>query len=67
LKAQAEEFLDASDQGEDGTGGVRADAWSRDGRYYAYAVSRGGSDWVEIKIRDAETMEDLPEQLNWAR
>lgn len=38
-------------------------AWSEDGNYWAYSVSKGGSDWVTIKVRDANTLEDLSDEL----
>jgi prolyl oligopeptidase len=33
----------------------------------AYQVSRGGSDWVEIYIKNCETNEDLTDHLMWVK
>jgi hypothetical protein len=35
-----------------------------DGRHLAYAISDGGSDWVELRIRDVETGLDQPGVLH---
>jgi prolyl oligopeptidase len=37
------------------------------GRYVAYGLSEGGSDWKTIKIRDVETGEDFPDSLQEVR
>ena len=44
-------------------------SWSAspDGRWLAYAVSHGGSDWWEWRVRDVATGEDLPDNLPRAR
>ncbi len=39
---------------------------SRDGRLMIYDVRDGGADEVELRIRDLQTGEDLPEQYPWA-
>lgn len=36
-------------------------------RYLAYALSPGGTDWEEIKIRDVWTGRDFPEELKWVK
>lgn len=53
----------------DDEGTVALTAWepSADGRRLAYALSRGGSDWQEIFVRDVESGADLPDRLEWAR
>lgn len=33
----------------------------------AYMIQMGGSDWTTIKIRNAETEEDLDEVLQWVK
>jgi prolyl oligopeptidase len=40
---------------------------SPDGRWLAYALSQGGSDWLEWRIRSVERREDLPERLSWCK
>ena len=52
---------------EDGTAALRKTVWSPDGKFMAYQVSRGGSDWVEVYLRDCETFQDLPDHLKWVK
>ena len=40
---------------------------TEDGRFVAYALSRGGSDVQEIYVRDVESSTDLPDRLDWAK
>ena len=40
---------------------------SADGRYLAYAVQDGGTDWRTIKVRDVATGKDLPDSVEWAK
>lgn len=40
---------------------------SSDGRYLAYAVQDGGTDWRTIKVRDVATGADLPDAVEWAK
>lgn len=56
-------FLDSNQLSADGTASLQSLTFSPDGRYCAYGISEGGSDWISIKIKDTETLEDLPETL----
>ena len=60
-------FLDPNTLSEDGTVSLANFDVSDDGRYAAYGVSRGGSDWKEFFIRDIETGEDLKDHILWAK
>jgi len=40
---------------------------SHDGRYVAYAVQDGGTDWRTIKVRDAASGADLADTIEWAK
>lgn len=40
---------------------------SKDGKYVAYARSRQGSDWQEIRIIDSDTSEEFAEVLSWVK
>jgi prolyl oligopeptidase len=50
-------------------GGVSLADWSvsPDGRYLAYALSQGGADWAEVKVRELATGKDLPDLVRWFR
>ena len=61
------QFLDPNTLAEDGTAALRKTVWSPDGKFMAYQISRGGSDWVEVYLRDCETFQDLPDHLKWVK
>ncbi len=67
LDAQPQVLLDPNKLSEDGTVALKVTAVSDDGKYLAYAVSRSGSDWQEIYVRDIETKQDLPDTVKWAK
>ena len=52
---------------EDGTIAITSTAISEDGTLLAYAISRSGSYWQEIKIRAIDSREDYEETLQWCR
>lgn len=60
-------FIDPDSAATDGTAALTGDKFSPRGTWCAYLVSRSGSDWAEIHIRNAETLEDAPQVLEWAK
>ncbi len=60
-------LLDPNAIGADGTVALTALEPTEDGRFVAYALSRGGSDVQEIYVRDVESSTDLPDRLDWAK
>jgi len=66
-KAPMRVLLDANSLSTDGTVGLVTEAPSPDGRYFAYAVSIGGSDWRQIRIRDGKTGRDLADTIQGVR
>jgi prolyl oligopeptidase len=68
LAAEPRVLLDPNTLSPDGTVSLR-DRFtvSPDGRLLAYGLSRGGSDWQEIRVRDVETGEDLGDTLQWIK
>jgi prolyl oligopeptidase len=56
-------LLDANRLSEDGTVAFAGGTPTEDGRFWAYMLSDGGSDWRTVRIRDARTGQDLPEVL----
>lgn len=67
LKGEEFELLDPNLLSDDGTVALSSIAVSDDGKYLAYAISRGGSDWQEIYVRDIETGKDLDDHLKWIK
>lgn len=60
-------ILDPNTFSEDGTVALTGVSVSKDGRWLAYGVSEGGSDWQTWRIRDLESGEDLPDQIQWVK
>ncbi len=52
---------------QDGTVALTQYNISEDGKYLAYALSKGGSDWNEIFVKDLTTGEDLIDHLEWVK
>ncbi|HUF24182.1 MAG TPA: prolyl oligopeptidase family serine peptidase [Vicinamibacterales bacterium] len=50
-----------------GTTAVTGMGFTRDGRYVAYGLSAGGSDWIEWRVRDVATAKDLPDIVKWSK
>ena len=66
-EARPRVLLDANLLSADGT--IALTAWepSPDGRLLAYATSRGGSDWQEVRVRQVDAATDLPDHIRWAK
>jgi prolyl oligopeptidase len=60
-------LLDPNVLSVDGTISLRAWSVSDDGRYLAYGVSAGGSDWITWRVRAMESGQDLPDLLEWSK
>ncbi len=67
LDAEPEVFLDPNTLSDDGTSSLAGLAFSKDGRYFSYLVSEGGSDWRTAYIKDLSTGEMLDEKLEWIK
>ena len=60
-------LLDPNELSADGTTALMDLEVSHDGRLAAYSISRGGSDWREIFVRDIETAKDHADHLKWVK
>lgn len=67
LEAPATVVLDPNTFSADGTTSLGELGFSQDGRYLAYSISEGGSDWRTIQIKDLKTGKMLEEKLEWAK
>ena len=67
LQAAPRMVLDPNTFSPDGTASLGEYDFSRDGRYLAYTISRGGSDWRSIVVKDLQTGQMLSDQIEWAK
>lgn len=67
LDGEPRVFYDPNKLSDDGTIALSQTAFSPNGQYFAFALSKSGSDWVEIGIIDIKTGEELPERLSRAK
>jgi prolyl oligopeptidase len=59
--------LDPNTFSADGTASLQEYDISRSGRYLAFGISTGGSDWRTIRIKDMERGEMLDDAVHWAK
>ncbi|RYD40095.1 MAG: S9 family peptidase, partial [Verrucomicrobiaceae bacterium] len=67
LEGEGRVLLDPNTLSADGTVSLSSYRPSEDGKLIAYSISRGGSDWNEIFVRDVATGKDTGDQLNWVK
>ena len=59
--------LDPNTLSTDGTVALQQINFSKDGRYLAYTITRNGSDWNEIFVKDMTTGQVLDDHIKWAK
>ena len=59
--------LDPNILSKDGTTSLSSTSISKDGTYLAYGISKAGSDWVEIHVKNIATKEDLKDVIQWVK
>jgi prolyl oligopeptidase len=67
VNGKAEVFIDPNKFSTDGTSVLSAFSLSKDGKYVAYGVSQGGSDWVTISVMEVGTRNKLVDELKWLK
>lgn len=67
LDAPKEVLLDPNTLSADGT--VALSSWepTDDGKWIAYSLADGGSDWRTIKVRDVATGKDTQDEVRWVK
>ena len=67
LQSRPRVLLDPNTFSEDGTVSLAGYAVSDNGRYIAYGISDGGSDWRTWQVRDIETGQNLDDSIEWVK
>jgi len=67
LGGEAALVLDPNTLSEDGTVALTTQGVNHDGTLMAYGLSRSGSDWQEIRIKNLTTGKDFDEIIQWCR
>jgi prolyl oligopeptidase len=67
LEGAPEVLLDPNQFSADGTSRLINFDVSSDGRYAAYGISVGGSDWLEIHVLEVATKKVLSDDLKWIK
>lgn len=67
LDGTPEVVIDPNKLAADGTTRLGSFAVSKDGKYAAYTLSKGGSDWQEGFIMDLATKQNLPDKIEWIK
>lgn len=60
-------LLDPNKMSEDGTVSVSISGYSHDNKYMVYAVSKAGSDWSEMYVKEISTGDDLKDVLKFVK
>jgi prolyl oligopeptidase len=64
---EGEVLLDPNNLSDDGTVALAGLRVSDDGKYLAYSISRGGSDWNEIFVMEIDSRETLEDHIEWVK
>ncbi|MEN3326700.1 MAG: prolyl oligopeptidase [Acidobacteriota bacterium] len=62
-----EVFLDPNKFSTDGTSVLSAFSLSKDGKYLAYGISQGGSDWVTLSVMEVGPRSKLGDEVKWMK
>jgi prolyl oligopeptidase len=60
-------ILDPNTLSADGTIALNSASISKNAQYLAYGISKAGSDWVEIHVKDISKKTDLPDVIKWVK
>lgn len=67
LDGEERVILDPNKLSDDGTVALKNFKVSDDGKYLAYGISRGGSDWQEFFVKEIESDQLLDDHIMWAK
>ncbi len=67
LDGPIEKIIDPNTLSADATTALDHFVLSKDGTYAAYSLSRAGSDWRTVFVKDMTTLKDLADSVQWAK
>src|SRR4030095_4608263 len=67
LDGTPEILIDPNKFSADGTSQLADTALSKDGKYLAYGISAGGSDWREVHLMEVSSRKVLDDVLHWVK
>ncbi len=67
VNGKPEEFLDPNKFSADGTSTLSGFSLSKDGKYVAYGISQGGSDWITLKVMEVASRKLLSDELKFVK
>lgn len=67
LTAEPELVLDPNALSAEGTTRLMQFSISKNGKYAAYSLSSGGSDWMDVYVMDLDTKKNLSDKLEWVK
>jgi prolyl oligopeptidase len=67
VNGKAEVFLDPNKFSADGTSTLSTFSLSKDGKYVAYGISQGGSDWVTLSVMEVDSRNKLADEVKWMK
>ena len=67
LEEEPRVLLDPNKLSADGTVALASMSLTDDGKHMAYGISSAGSDWNEIKVREVDSGNELPDHIKWVK
>ena len=67
LEGTPELLIDPNTFSADSTSQLAEFALSKDGKYFAYGISQGGSDWRDVHVMEIAGRKTLPDLLKWVK
>ncbi len=67
IDGEPREFINPNKMCEDGTISVSSVSICNNAKYVAYRVSKAGSDWTEIFVKEIESGENLDDHIKWVK
>src|SRR6201988_2996991 len=67
VNGTTEVFLDPNKFSADGTTVLSAFSLSKNGKYLAYGISQGGSDWISLSVMEVASRQKLSDEIQWMK